>query len=625
MGYPKEGNGQGAKRKLDLQQVAKDSDKTTARTKRSKTQDELPLEATVNKTNKSQNTVKNGSNVPRAVKLNEKGSNDKTVATRTAAKKLSVNQKSNPKAGQSSAKRGQTTKSRAVHEDNELPADEVKLTVDASEDDFQDSDTEDNVSLHPQNTLDRDEEAEQELTIEQKKQILEEELERDLQLKQVFYQMVKEKAVQEAVTSNQQGNNVNNNKAIQIPRSLNWAMPRHVVERVNQETTRRINKSPSDSTLYMPALAKLSRQDETRNVINKISNFVEGIRLESETTHSSRRSITPAPVTPETPSRVRRVVEEEVTMKDTDTEDEQEHPQHQLVTTPRGQGADIITAQNKADNAVIDAELFRASLVAPKGMLPIKIDQNIELLRNLDSHDDFFHVSCHVEPVMKEKIERGEFVDLEKLLPKDKGGFSMNEDQPGIQLLTCNGSTFLTPQESEKCINNIRRWDQAFRVYATIFTRVNPDRSSEIWQYVHVIHTAANTYSWTNVAMYDFMFRRLMATKLWRSWAKTYTQGWNLALKEPAVRANNYHNSNNSQAATTGGRSASTSKGWKDDCCWHFNKNRCKEGSCCKYDHRCTYCGLWNHSFLNCRKRAGKKENNSRDKDKPKSPAKQQE
>ena len=36
------------------------------------------------------------------------------------------------------------------------------------------------------------------------------------------------------------------------------------------------------------------------------------------------------------------------------------------------------------------------------------------------SDDDFFHLTCHIEPSLIHKIEKGEFVELEKLLPKDK-------------------------------------------------------------------------------------------------------------------------------------------------------------------------------------------------------------
>ena len=38
------------------------------------------------------------------------------------------------------------------------------------------------------------------------------------------------------------------------------------------------------------------------------------------------------------------------------------------------------------------------------------------------SDDDFFHLTCHIDPNLIHKIEKGEFVELEKLIPKDKVG-----------------------------------------------------------------------------------------------------------------------------------------------------------------------------------------------------------
>ena len=71
---------------------------------------------------------------------------------------------------------------------------------------------------------------------------------------------------------------------------------------------------------------------------------------------------------------------------------------------------------------------------------------------------------------------------------------------------------------------SVKKWDQAFRVYAAIYTHANPDRASEIWQYIYVIHTAAAANPWDNVYFYDINFHELMASKPWRSWGKTYTK-----------------------------------------------------------------------------------------------------
>ena len=212
---------------------------------------------------------------------------------------------------------------------------------------------------------------------------------------------------------------------------------------------------------------------------------------------------------------------------------------------------------------------------------------------------------------MKDRIQKGEFVDLEKLLPKEKGNYLSADDGLSLEVVTKDGHAFLAPQREEKRINGIRRWDQAFRVYTTIFTHANPERASEIWQHVHVIHTATTTYNWANVSLYDFMFRQLMASKPWRSWAKTDNQGWNLALREPAIRAGGMGNTATSNYAPNnsvhGFTNTTKPKTWRDDCCWHFNKNQCKEGNSCKWNDCCTYCGRWNsHGYHNCKKRLSK-------------------
>ena len=90
--------------------------------------------------------------------------------------------------------------------------------------------------------------------------------------------------------------------------------------------------------------------------------------------------------------------------------------------------------------------------------------------------------------------------------------------------------------DHESKIMGIRCWEQAFRVYAAVYTEAHPERASEIWQYVYTINSAAQSYKWQNVAYYDFTFHQLMVKKPWHSWVKTYTQGWNLALKEPLTK-----------------------------------------------------------------------------------------
>ena len=261
-----------------------------------------------------------------------------------------------------------------------------------------------------------------------------------------------------------------------------------------------------------------------------------------------------------------------------------------------------------------DYEKLRSKFVKPEGLVPL--DGEILFLRNFDQDDEFFHIMSQIEPGLRLKIKKGEFVELEKLLPKDKSMGRSGQDDLNkqlYQLITQGTGNYLEPPIPRNGkISGIRKWDQAFRVYAAIYTHANPERASEIWQYIYVIHTAAAANPWENVYCYDINFRELMASKPWRNWGKTYTQDWNMAFnnnnnsghssfhfqQNSGMGGSNNHNNNSNRNG---------SKSWKDTCCWRYNKNRCKKTATdCMYEHRCTYCGIWNHGFFNCRKRQNK-------------------
>ena len=72
------------------------------------------------------------------------------------------------------------------------------------------------------------------------------------------------------------------------------------------------------------------------------------------------------------------------------------------------------------EQVLLEAEKFKTQLTAPKGNVPAVngvndgMDwQNVvgNVLRDNDD-DDFFHVTCHIDSVMREKIEHGEMLIL---------------------------------------------------------------------------------------------------------------------------------------------------------------------------------------------------------------------
>ena len=249
-------------------------------------------------------------------------------------------------------------------------------------------------------------------------------------------------------------------------------------------------KSPSDTTLYRPALNLRLGESEVgfnvpvsnvndRDMVDKISNFITGIRMQHEV----------PPEVPQ-PGPSRAVIDAGV------------------VDSVQGE---IENMKRKADQSVIDAERFKATIVEVPGMqilenlvnLPQEVDLGQVAMQPLinggsaggtppgKSDKDFFQLMCHVEPSLHLKIENGEFVDLEKLLPKDKRSIYKPEDDR-LEWVFRDGGMYLAPAGSrENRINGIRKWDQAFRVYAIIYCGAHPERSKEIWQYVDIIHTAA--------------------------------------------------------------------------------------------------------------------------------------
>ena len=382
-------------------------------------------------------------------------------------------------------------------------------------------------------------------------------------------------------------------------------------------------KSPSDTTLYTPALKRGYKAD---NTIQKISNFVESLRLSSVGRDSRERSgeqdrpqarrQSPSPPKDRSPSPdVVRVRRSRSHSRSRSRRRSRSRSRSMSRRRSRGRSRDrrhrrADRDHSSADRLVVEAERFRANIAPPKGRYTQS--ELVQLRKEDGDDDDFFHVTCHIDQNLKDKIEMGEFIELEKLLPKDKFGVnSMYKDETELKFFSRNGETYFGPANDTARINGIRKWDQAFRVYAAIYTNANPERSTEIWQYIHVINVAATSFPWDNVAYYDFTFRQLMAQKPWRSWAKTYTQGWNIALRGNLGNPNTHHGS---QKPGTSGTSKSVSHDWRDDCCWRFSRNnKCPKGSSCRYDHKCTYCGGTNHGYNSCRKRKNKEGTKSKD------------
>ena len=136
----------------------------------------------------------------------------------------------------------------------------------------------------------------------------------------------------------------------------------------------------------------------------------------------------------------------------------------------------------------------------------------------------FLHVTSHVDQNTQAKIQQGEYIELEKLLIKPKL-LNKATDEGRIEIISKNGKSFLSQSELSVKITHIRKWEQTFRIYATIYSQANPLRSAEIFQYINVINHAAHSYTWECVEYYDYTFRQMMARKPNHNWAKNVDDG----------------------------------------------------------------------------------------------------
>ena len=387
-------------------------------------------------------------------------------------------------------------------------------------------------------------------------------------------------------------------------------------------------KSPSDTTLYTPALKRREEGGQATGLINLLPNTASpGVVEESVMNRLNEDSrVSQDAKNDGIDVRIMRKITDFLDALRVEYDRKSPDQQHQPASpemVQAGPSSEVNVpgrdeAQRRSDNAIIEAEKFKASVSTPSSgkMLDGRSDE------------DFFYLMSHVDMNMRNKIERGEFVDLEKLLPRDKrNNFKTNSQGNKLQWVLEEGETFLAPAgDRDNKITQVKRWDQAFRVYATIYCGAHPDRSKEIWQYVDVIHTAAASFVWENVSTYDVSFQHLMEFNPQRSWSTTYNQMWNLCMKEHLPprggsgngKTNNYNYtsgySNNNNNGNSGGKKTQhgfgrlMKKQKGDDYCWNFNRGiPCKYGKNCRFWERCSYCDSVNHGLNTCSK-AEKKE-----------------
>ena len=148
----------------------------------------------------------------------------------------------------------------------------------------------------------------------------------------------------------------------------------------------------------------------------------------------------------------------------------------------------------------------------------------------LEIDNDYQMLSSHLDDSMRKKILTFEYIDFARLLPKNR----VRDDDQRMEIVNRNGMTYLSPVSDREAtsVNNYNKWEQAFRIYSNVLTSTYPQKSTELLQYNHTIHTAATSYIWENVYNYDKEFRQHIARHPTRVWNVILQQAWTMILKD---------------------------------------------------------------------------------------------
>ena len=158
---------------------------------------------------------------------------------------------------------------------------------------------------------------------------------------------------------NQVGSSQNGDKVEQIEKGINYEIPWGSNGDNDMVTpVRRIVKSPSDTTLYAPLLKKKDGNSNSSNIIDKISNFVESIRMSQEEGNPNQRRKSVAEAERERKlQEITPVARQEKFTRERETDDGNKKEQE-------------VTAGTVANRFIVEAEKFRANISTPQGRSP---------------------------------------------------------------------------------------------------------------------------------------------------------------------------------------------------------------------------------------------------------------
>ena len=128
----------------------------------------------------------------------------------------------------------------------------------------------------------------------------------------------------------------------------------------------------------------------------------------------------------------------------------------------------------EAEQRIKDAEAAKIRIVATPGKMisgnnddNLVIEQGVHQTNHLSAmagsvDDNYLVIGAHVEPNLRQKIFRHEYIDFARLLTHDR--ITCEEDHR-MEIVSKGGMTYFVPvadRENTMTISSFNRWEQAF-------------------------------------------------------------------------------------------------------------------------------------------------------------------
>uniref|UniRef100_A0A1B8XWI4 C3H1-type domain-containing protein n=1 Tax=Xenopus tropicalis TaxID=8364 RepID=A0A1B8XWI4_XENTR len=217
-------------------------------------------------------------------------------------------------------------------------------------------------------------------------------------------------------------------------------------------------------------------------------------------------------------------------------------------------------------------------------------------------------LGTHLKPEVRDKVQKGEYVDIFTLLPLER--FNLDKWEKGKEHRK-------EEDEDRRRFRLIPRtfvnWLQAFCIFASLVGEKFPGCCSGLFCYLDSILEAHRVYGGVAWLRYDEQFRQRMSVRPSLKWDHKDIGLWLRLMNSSGAKAGQsgassiYSSANATVQApfhggTAGQGQSGATVGPKKGFCFAFNEGQCKWGAGCKFRHECSGCG-GAHPFTRCFKK----------------------